>query len=110
MPAVPAGTLFNDSTPTVNQVSIRIGGMPASVLYAGITSAGLYEINMVAPNTGSGDKAVDVTGGLREEVNYCLTRCHSVTVRLAPGSAEKSAGRWSPRAASAVRSPVAVSS
>jgi uncharacterized protein (TIGR03437 family) len=57
-PAVPAGKVFSGVAPTINQVTISIGGVSANVAFAGITESGLYQFNVTVPNTGSGDKAL----------------------------------------------------
>ena len=51
-PAVPAGQLYTgQGAPTVNPVTITIGGVPAIVSFAGITEAGLYQFNLTIPRT-----------------------------------------------------------
>jgi uncharacterized protein (TIGR03437 family) len=58
-PRVPAGQAFTGSAPTTNPVTVTIGGVPANVVYSGITMAGLYQINLIVPpGTGSGDQAL----------------------------------------------------
>ena len=52
-----AGQIFSGSAATNNTVTITIGGLQASVAFAGITEAGLYQFNVVVPpNMGSGDQ------------------------------------------------------
>ena len=60
-PAVPSGQIFMGQAPTVYPVTITIGGVPASVSFAGVTSAGLYQFNVIVPNAGSGDQALQAT-------------------------------------------------
>jgi uncharacterized protein (TIGR03437 family) len=60
-PAVPSGQVFKGQAPTVYPVTITIGGVPASVSFAGVTSAGLYQFNVIVPNAGSGDQALQAT-------------------------------------------------
>ena len=53
---------------------VTIGGMPATVNYAGITEAGLYQINLVVPNAGHGDLAIQASiGGLSTPQGVYLT-------------------------------------
>ena len=60
-PMVPAGQNPDQPAPVVNPVSITIGGVPAEVSFAGITSAGLYQFNLTVPNVASGDQTVTAT-------------------------------------------------
>lgn len=55
-PPVPAGQLFLGAAPSVTQPQISIGNMPASVLFAGIVEAGLFQFNVIVPNAPSGDQ------------------------------------------------------
>jgi len=67
VPLVPAGKLFSGAAPLQSAVTILIGGVPAKVLFGGITGAGLYQFNVIVPNgLTSGDKLVQavVPGGL----------------------------------------------
>ena len=60
-PAVPAGKAFSGAAPTTNIVSISIGGVPASVSFAGAVGAGFYQFNVTVPATGHGEQAVKAT-------------------------------------------------
>jgi uncharacterized protein (TIGR03437 family) len=58
-PAVPAGSAFSGAAVAKSPVTVTIGGANAPVAFAGITEAGLYQINLtVPPNTGGGDQPV----------------------------------------------------
>jgi uncharacterized protein (TIGR03437 family) len=58
-PPVPAGKVFSGSAPTVTPVTVTIGGVDAVVAFAGITQAGLYQINVTIPaGTGNGDQVL----------------------------------------------------
>lgn len=59
-PQVPAGKIVTGSAPTINPVSVSIGGVPASVQFAGIVAAGQYQINVVVPSVPSGDQPLQV--------------------------------------------------
>ncbi len=48
-PAVPAGQVFSGASATVNTVTATVGGIPATVSYAGLVGAGLYQLNVVVP-------------------------------------------------------------
>ncbi len=54
-PAVPSGVPATGQAPTVQPVSVTVGGQNANVVYAGLTPgyAGLYQVNAVVP-TGVG--------------------------------------------------------
>ncbi len=55
-PAVPAGQALTEAAATTNAVQITIGGASVKPLFAGLTAAGLYQINLIIPNgIGTGD-------------------------------------------------------
>jgi len=61
-PAVKAGLVVTSAAPTVDKVTITIGGLDAVVQFAGITGAGLYQINAVVPLTlTTGDQKIVAT-------------------------------------------------
>jgi uncharacterized protein (TIGR03437 family) len=61
-PHVAAGGAFSGAAPTANTVTVTIGGVQATVLFSGITSAGLYQFNVVVPSgAGSGDQLLQAT-------------------------------------------------
>jgi uncharacterized protein (TIGR03437 family) len=62
-PTVPAGQVFSGAAPCVTLPQITIGGMTASVAFAGIIEAGLYQFNVVVPNAGSGDQLLQASIG-----------------------------------------------
>jgi uncharacterized protein (TIGR03437 family) len=53
---------FSGSAPTAMPVSVTVGAISAQVLYSGITSAALYQFNIVVPQTGSGDMPLVISG------------------------------------------------
>lgn len=56
------GTVFSGSYPTTNPVTVTIGGVAATVLYAGLVGPGLYQINVTVPTAlADGDHAVVAT-------------------------------------------------
>jgi uncharacterized protein (TIGR03437 family) len=58
-PDAPAGgALFTGAYEASNTVAVRIGGIAAEVLWAGLVAPGLYQINVVVPAALSGDQAV----------------------------------------------------
>jgi uncharacterized protein (TIGR03437 family) len=73
-PPVPAGKLFSASAPSVALPVITIGGVTATVTYAGIVGAGLFQFNVVIPSAGTGDKLLQASvGGLTTQGNVFIT-------------------------------------
>lgn len=55
-PAAAAGQAFSGAAPTVNPVNLLINGVSVTPSFAGLSSAGLYQINLtVPPGLGTGD-------------------------------------------------------
>jgi uncharacterized protein (TIGR03437 family) len=72
-PPVPAGRAFSGAAPAINAVIVTVGGVPAEVLFAGEVSGGLFQINIVVPAAGTGDRLVQaMVGGLSTEDNAYL--------------------------------------
>lgn len=59
-PPTGAGVLFTGAAPLADPtlLRIRIGGQPASVHFAGLTGAGLYQFNVTIPELPDGDNAI----------------------------------------------------
>jgi uncharacterized protein (TIGR03437 family) len=73
-PPVPAGQAFSGAAPTVNPVSITIGGAKADVAFAGITAAGLYQFNITVPNVVGGDLPLRASvGGVQTPAGPLVT-------------------------------------
>ncbi len=73
-PAVPAGKIVASAAPCITLPQVTIGGVPATVNFAGIVEAGLYQLNVVVPPAGSGDQALQATvGGAATQSNIFLT-------------------------------------
>jgi uncharacterized protein (TIGR03437 family) len=63
-PHVPAGATFAASAPTTNAVSLRINNVSVTPSFAGLSGAGLYQINFTVPaGAGTGDVALVATVG-----------------------------------------------
>jgi len=62
-PAVPAGQLVATPAPLSNLslLHVTIGGVAATVQYAGIVSPGEYQINLIVPQLPDGDQAILAT-------------------------------------------------
>jgi uncharacterized protein (TIGR03437 family) len=63
IPPVPADRVFSGSAQLANPVRATIGGIAATVHYAGMTGAGLCQFNLVVPEVADGDQAVGITLG-----------------------------------------------
>jgi uncharacterized protein (TIGR03437 family) len=60
-PPVPSGQLYSGAAPTTNPVQLMIGATAVTPIFAGLSSAGLYQINLTIPSgLGTGD--VKLTG------------------------------------------------
>ncbi len=59
-PSVPAGVLFSGAAalPASDQLAIAVGGAAATVLFAGLSEAGLYQFNVIVPAAPDGDQLV----------------------------------------------------
>ena len=63
-PAVPSGQVYSGAAPTTNPVKVMINNTAVTPLFAGITSAGLYQINLAIPSgLGTGDVPLIATVG-----------------------------------------------
>jgi uncharacterized protein (TIGR03437 family) len=63
-PSVAAGLVFTGAYPTVNKVTVTIGGISAIVSFAGLVGPGLYQINLSVPaGLTAGDNPVIATVG-----------------------------------------------
>jgi uncharacterized protein (TIGR03437 family) len=55
------GTIIQNALPLPTPPTVLIGGVPATVQFAGIVEAGLYQINLEIPNVASGDASIAMT-------------------------------------------------
>ena len=63
-PAVPAGQVFSGASPTTNTVNVLINNMSVQPRWAGLSGAGLDQINLTVPaGAGTGDVPIMVTVG-----------------------------------------------
>ena len=66
--------VFGGTAPTESTVSISIGGVPAKVLFSGITAAGEYQFNIIVPNVSSGDQVLQaIVGGVQTQSNISIS-------------------------------------
>jgi uncharacterized protein (TIGR03437 family) len=62
-PAITAGQLFSTAAPITNLISVQVGGVTASVLFAGLVTPGLYQVNLTVPEVGDGNQAITLQVG-----------------------------------------------
>lgn len=73
-PAVSAGQSISSPAASVTAPTVIIGGVPATLNFAGIVEAGLFQFNVVVPNAGSGDQIVQaMIGGMTTLNNVFVT-------------------------------------
>ncbi len=74
-PFVPSGQRFSGAAPTTSSVGISIGGINALPSFAGLSSAGLYQINLVIPaGLGTGDLPLIATvAGARTQTGVVIS-------------------------------------
>jgi uncharacterized protein (TIGR03437 family) len=74
-PPTPAGQLVTQSLALANAVTVLIGGTEAQVEWAGISGAGLYQINVLVPTSISAGEfpVVATVGGVSTQVNAMIT-------------------------------------
>ncbi len=73
-PAVAGDEVFQGAAPLRDAVTIGVGGAQATVEFAGLVGAGLYQFNIIVPNLPDGDHAVVAQiGGVASPANAFLT-------------------------------------
>ncbi len=75
-PAVITDLLFSGAAQlaNLNQLTIRIGSVPAQVQFAGLTLQGLYQFNVVVPDVADGDQEVIAEmAGVRSQAGALIT-------------------------------------
>jgi uncharacterized protein (TIGR03437 family) len=74
-PAIPAGQVVTQAAPLVNKVVVRIGGVQAEVRWAGLSGAGLNQLNVQVPDSLPDGDALVVAeaGGSRTQDNAFIT-------------------------------------
>ncbi len=74
-PAVPAGQAFSGAAPTTNAVNLLINNVGVTPAFAGLSEAGLYQINLTVPaGLGTGDVSLVATvGGVQTPPNVLIS-------------------------------------
>ena len=72
-PSTNFGETFSGAPPTANTVTCTIGGVPATVQFAGLVAPGEYQFNILVPALPSGDNLVVLkVGGITTQANAYL--------------------------------------
>ena len=74
-PVVPAGQAFSGAAATTNPVELAVGGAAVTPSFAGLSSAGLYQINVTVPaGLGTGDLALAaLVGGMQTQSGVLIS-------------------------------------
>jgi uncharacterized protein (TIGR03437 family) len=73
-PALPTAQLVATPAVLANSVQVTIGGVAATVVYAGLVESGLYQLNVTVPALPNGDAAVLATiGGVASQTGVSVT-------------------------------------
>jgi uncharacterized protein (TIGR03437 family) len=73
-PALPVGELVTTAAQLAEPPSVRIGGVAANVVWAGLVAPGLYQLNVTVPEVPDGDQPVVAERGeFRTQANVCVT-------------------------------------
>jgi uncharacterized protein (TIGR03437 family) len=63
-PAIPAGTIFSGTAAAANPVELLINNVSVTPAYAGLSAAGLYQVNLTIPDgAGTGDVSLHAVAG-----------------------------------------------
>ncbi len=73
-PPLLTGQLIATPSVLANPVQVAIGGVAATVVYAGLVESGLYQFNVTVPNLPNGDaKVVATIGGVSTQTGVSIT-------------------------------------
>lgn len=74
IPATPADRLVSGAPVLRDGVSVKVGSAPATVLFSGKVSSGLYQINLQMPDVPAGDQPLEASiNGRRTQAGVSLT-------------------------------------
>lgn len=72
-PSIAPGLVLETAAPLTSSVVITIGGIQVEASFAGLSSTGLYQFNLIVPNLADGDHAVmAMIGGLQTQSGVLL--------------------------------------
>ena len=60
-PSIPTAQLVSQPAPLTVPATVSVGGMNATVQWAGLVSSGLYQLNVTVPMVAAGDQTVQAT-------------------------------------------------
>jgi uncharacterized protein (TIGR03437 family) len=85
-PVVPAGQAFSGSASLNNAISLYIHGISVRPAFVGLSSAGVYQINLIVPpGLGGGDVPIQVTvGGVQTQLGVLFSLQSVATVTTNP--------------------------
>ena len=73
-PLLPTSQLVTAPSPLANDATVIIGGLPATVQFAGLVEPGLYQLNVTIPSLPNGDAAIIATvGGVQTQSGLLIT-------------------------------------
>jgi len=75
LPAAPDGAILASPLPLAGEVLVRVGGLPAETLFAGVVAAGLVQLNVTVPDAlPEGDVEITVEiNGIESQAGACIT-------------------------------------
>lgn len=95
-PAIPAGKAFTGAAPTNNAVSLYIGNVAVKPTFVGLSSAGLYQINLIVP-PGLGEGAVPIqasVGGMQTQAGVLFPLAGLALLTSSSSFGSGSGGTW----------------
>ena len=93
-PEVPAGQAFSGAAPIDGMLSLYINNVPVTPTFVGLSSAGLYQINLTVPDgLGSGEVPVQVSvGGMESQSGVLFSLINTAVIATTPGGVPVTGG------------------
>jgi protocatechuate 3,4-dioxygenase beta subunit len=81
-PEVPAGQVIDSPAPVSNKLTVRVDNVDAAVSFAGLSSAGVYQVNITVPDLPDGDHAVaaEIAGARTQKIARLRIQKQSASV------------------------------